>query len=316
MGASPVRASAFPLLNSEVERALKGGEPLVALESAVITHGLPSPQNLEVALGMQLEISKAGAVPATIAVIDGEIRVGLTMDQLQRLAEAKDNLKIGVRDFVGAYMQKASGGTTVAATMFAANRAGIQVFATGGIGGVHRDNGLDVSADLQALAHTRMIVVCAGAKSILDLPATVEVLESLSVPVLGYGSDEFPAFYTRESGLRTSARADSVEELVRHWSRHCALGMGSTMLVTNPIPTESAIAADELERWTTLASKESRAGDIHGKALTPFLLRRVGELSAGRTLEANMTLLLNNARLAGEIAVGVAKLYREQERGR
>lgn len=287
---------------------------MVSLESAVITHGLPSPQNLEVALGMEREVSKAGAIPATVAVIDGEIHVGLTEAELRRLAESKDSLKVGVRDLVDAYVRRASGGTTVAATMFAASRTGIRVFATGGIGGVHRDNGFDVSADLQALAQTRMIVVCAGAKSILDLAATVEVLESLSIPVVGYGTDEFPSFYARESGLRTSSRADSVAEVVLRWARHDALGLGSAILVTNPIPAASAVAADELAQWTRQASDESLAGDIHGKELTPFLLRRVGELSGGRSLQANVSLLLNNAKLAGEIAVGIARLDREKER--
>jgi pseudouridine-5'-phosphate glycosidase len=217
-----------------VERALQQREPLVAPESAVITHGLPYPQSLDVALGMQQEIIAAGAVPATIAVLDGEIRVGLTEDELRRLAQSKENLKIGVRDLVGAHLQRASGGTTVAATMYAARLVGIQVFATGGIGGVHRESSFDVSADLQALAHTRMVVVCAGAKAILDLAATLEMLESLSVPVLGYGTDEFPAFYSRESGLRTSPRADSAVEVAQYWASHCALGLASAFWWQTP----------------------------------------------------------------------------------
>jgi pseudouridine-5'-phosphate glycosidase len=263
---------------------------------------------MEAAIRMEEEVSAAGATPATIAVLDGEIRVGASGAEIERLAKTKESRKIGVRDFASASVERLSGGTTVAATMFAARHAGIAVFATGGIGGVHRQSVHDVSADLPALARGGMIVVCAGAKAILDLEATLEVLESSSVPVLGYRTGEFPAFYSRESGLPTSARADSPSAIAQYWARHCGLGLESAVLVVNPIPEQQQIATDELEDWIEQASTEARAQSIRGQALTPFMLARMAELSGGRTIEANMALLTNNARLAGEIAATVASL--------
>ena len=251
---------------------------------------------------MQGAVAEGGAVPATIAVVDGEIRVGIDEGEIRTLAQSKDNVKIGVRDFADAAVRRASGGTTVAATLFAAKRAGIQVFATGGIGGVHKEGGYDISADLMALATTRIIVVCAGAKAILDLGATLEMLESLSVPVLGYRTNEFPAFYSRGSGLRTSARADSVQAIAQYWDQHSALGLESAVLVANPISEPDAIVPEELTPWVDQASSEAQAQGVRGQALTPFLLARIGELSKGRTIRANRALLLNNARLAGQIA--------------
>jgi pseudouridylate synthase len=301
-------------LSPDVERALQAGVPVVALESAVITHGLPYPRNLEVALGMEREVAKAGATPATIAVLDGDIRIGVGDSEMRRLAEAPGNLKIGIRDLAAASIRRACGGTTVAATMFAARRAGIVVFATGGIGGVHKESAYDISADLPALAYNRMVVVCAGAKAILNLEATLEVLENASVPVLGYGTDEFPAFYCAESGLPTSARADSPSAVAQYWERHCALGLESAVLVANPIPKQHAIGAAELGAWIDQASTESRAQGVRGQGLTPFLLRRIGELSGGRTIEANTVLLLNNARLAGQIAATLAMPNHDEER--
>jgi len=274
----------------------------VALESAVITHGLAYPRNLEAALRMQQEVADAGAVPATIAVLDGKVRIGLEESEIRRLAESKDNRKIGIRDIADAAIQRANGGTTVAATIFAARLAGIAISATGGIGGVHRESAYDISGDLPALAKTRMLIVCSGAKSILDLEATLEVLESWSVPVLGYRTDEFPAFYSRTSGLPTSARADSPSSVIQYWMKHCALGLESAVIVANPIPESHAILSNELGYWMDTASAEARAQGIRGQALTPFLLRRIGELSGGRTIEANIGLLVNNARLAGQIA--------------
>ena len=294
------------VISPDVQEALRHGDPVVALESAVITVGLPYPDNLTVALQMQSRITAAGAKPAMVAVISGELRVGLGEAELRGLAETATRLKIGTRDVASAALKGASGGTTVAATMFASKRAGIQVFATGGIGGVHRESAFDVSADLQALARTRMIVVCSGAKSILNLEATLEALESLSVPVLGFCTDEFPAFYSRDSGLQTSAHVDTPAEIASYWTRHCALGMESAVLVTNPVPEQDAIRRDELAHWIDLASTEAVSRSVRGQELTPFLLRRLAEISRGRTIQANTGLLINNARLAAEIAAEIA----------
>jgi pseudouridine-5'-phosphate glycosidase len=276
--------------------------PLLALESTVITHGLPRPQNLELARAMEAEVRRGGATPATVAVLDGKIRVGLTDEELVRLAEAESPLKISRRDFATAIAKKASGGTTVAGTMFAAHQAGIRVFATGGIGGVHKESRFDISTDMQTLADTPMIVVCAGAKSILDLPATLETLETLSVPVVGYGTDEFPAFFSRSSGLPVSARLDSPQEVAAFAKAHWDIGMKSAVLVCQPIPMEDEIPLEEIEPIEEQASREAIEKGITGQRLTPFLLQRVNELTAGRSLHANLALLLNNARLATQIA--------------
>ena len=237
----------------------------------------------------------------------GEITVGLTDAQLETLAGLPAAWKIGIRDFAAASLRGASGGTTVAATMFAAHNAGIEVFATGGIGGVHRPYTLDVSADLEALGSIPMIVVSAGAKAILDLRATLERLETASVPVIGYGTSEFPAFYSRASGLKTALRVDAPEEIAELWTRHRALGMKSSLLVANPIPEGDAVPPHEVERLFAAASSEAVHGDISGQALTPFLLRRLGEMSEGRLQHANAALLLNNAQLAARIASAVVK---------
>ncbi|MEW6241829.1 MAG: pseudouridine-5'-phosphate glycosidase [Chloroflexota bacterium] len=282
--------------------ALQGSSPLLALESTVITHGLPRPQNLELARAMEAEVRRNGATPATIAVLDGKIRVGLTDEELVRLAEADSPLKISRRDLAAAIAKKASGGTTVAGTMFAAHKAGIRVFATGGIGGVHRESRFDVSTDMQALADTPMVVVCAGAKSILDLPATLETLETLSVPAVGYGTDEFPAFFSRSSGLPVSARLDSPQEVAAFANAHWDIGMKSAVLVCQPIPIEDEIPREEIDPAEEQASREAIEQGITGQRLTPFLLQRVNELTSGRSLRANLSLLLNNARLAAQIA--------------
>jgi pseudouridine-5'-phosphate glycosidase len=291
------------VLSEEISRALSLGLPSVALESTVITHGLPHPQNLELARDMEQTVRQNGAIPATIALLDGKIRVGLTPDLLDQLGADVHPLKVSRRDFAAVVTQKASGGTTVAGTMFAAAQAGIRVFATGGIGGVHREAHFDISTDLQALADTPMIVVCAGAKAILDLPATLEYLETMAVPVVGYGTDEFPAFYSRESGLPVSARLDSPGAIVEFARAHWELGLRSAVLVTNPIPITKAIPGSEMEPLIAQASQEAQEAGIHGQAVTPFLLKRVAELTAGKSLRANLSLLLNNARLASEIAV-------------
>ena len=234
-------------ISADIERALRLNQPIVALESAVITHGLPFPQNLQLARDMEATIRREGATPATIALLDGKIRVGLTDEELARLSQASSPLKVSHRDFATAIVKKASGGTTVAGTMLAANNSGIKVFATGGIGGVHKEGVFDISTDLRALAETPMIVVCAGAKAILDLPATLEYLETMGVPVAGYQTDEFPAFYSRESGLKVSVRLDSPQEIVDFANAHWSLGMRSAVLVANPIPETEAISKSEME---------------------------------------------------------------------
>lgn len=289
-------------LSTEVARAINIGLPIVALESTVITHGLPKPQNIELARDMEKTIRDFGATPATIALLDGKIRVGLTDEELVRLADSDSLLKVSHRDFATAIVKKINGGTTVAGTMLAANMASIKVFATGGIGGVHQESAFDVSTDLHSLAEIPTIVVCAGAKSILDLPATLETLETLGVPVVGYQTDEFPAFYSRESGLNVSTRLESPKEIADFAKAHWSLGMKSGILVTNPIPETEAIPKSKMEPMITKASKEAIEQGIHGQALTPFLLNRINELSKGKSLKANLALLLNNARLAAEIA--------------
>jgi pseudouridylate synthase len=291
-------------LSLEITRAVDMGAPIVALESTVITHGLPRPHNLELARNMEKQIRDAGATPATIALLDGKIRIGLSDEELIRLANAESDstLKVSHRDFATAIVKKVNGGTTVAGTMFAANMAGIKVFATGGIGGVHKESAFDISTDLHSLAEIPTIVVCAGAKAILDLPATLEYLETMGVPVVGYGTDEFPAFYSRESGLGVSARLDSPKEIADFAQAHWNLGMRSGILVTNPIPETEAISKSEMEPMIAQASAEAIAQGIHGQKLTPFLLGRISELTKGKSLKANLALLLNNARLAAEIA--------------
>jgi len=290
------------VITPEIRIALDLGAPVVALESTVITHGLPRPQNLELARNMEKQVRDAGATPATIALLDGKIRIGLSDEELVRLSDADSTLKVSHRDFATAIVKKADGGTTVAGTMFAANMTGIKVFATGGIGGVHKESSFDISTDLRSLAEIPTVVVCAGAKAILDLPATLEYLETMGVPVVGYGTDEFPAFYSRESGLGVSARLDSPKEIADFAQAHWNLGMKSGILVTNPIPEADAISAAEMEPIIAQASAEAIAQGIHGQKLTPFLLGRISELTKGKSLKANIALLLNNARLAAQIA--------------
>lgn len=289
-------------LSTEIARALKLGSPIVALESTVITHGLPHPQNLNLARDMEKQVRDTGAIPATVALLDGKIRLGLSDEELVRLSESDSTLKVSHRDFATAIVKKMDGGTTVAGTMLAAHMAGIKAFATGGIGGVHKESAFDISTDLKALAETPMIVVCAGAKAILDLPATLEYLETMGVPVIGYKTDEFPAFYSRESGLNVSTRLDSPTEIAEFAKAHWSMGLRSAILVTNPVPETDSIPKSEMEPFIAKASVEALEKEIHGQALTPFLLSRISELTGGRSLKANLALLLNNARLAGEIA--------------
>ncbi len=289
-------------ISDEVQRAHELDTPIVALESTVITHGLPTPQNMELALAMEANVRAEGAVPATVALLDGQIRVGINEAELERLAYTKNPVKVSRRDFAKVIVKKLDGGTTVAGTMLASQKAGIKVFATGGIGGVHRESYLDISTDLQALADTPMIVVCAGAKSILDLPATLEYLETMAVPVVGYGTNEFPAFFSRHSGLNVSVRIDTPEEIAAFAKAHWELGMKSAILVTNPIPAEHSLDDEFINPIIEQASADAKEKGIHGQALTPYLLARISKLSGGKSLQSNLVLLHNNATLAAKIA--------------
>jgi pseudouridine-5'-phosphate glycosidase len=288
--------------SNDVKRAMNISLPIVALESTVLTHGLPRPQNLQLAHDMERVVREQGATPATIGFLDGCLHIGLSESELNRLANEKDVYKVGPRDFATVITQQAHGGTTVAGTMFACKTSNIKVFATGGIGGVHREMSADISADLQALATIPMIVVCAGAKAILDLPATLEYLETMSVPVIGYGTDEFPAFYSRESGLGVSHKLNSPQEIAYFAKTHWSAGLQSAVLVVNPIPSTDAIPKSEMDPVIQRASREAKEQKIHGKELTPFLLKRISELTKGESMKANLALLLNNARLAAQIA--------------
>ena len=276
--------------------------PIVALESTVLTHGLPRPYNLQLAHDMERTVREEGATPATIGFLDGYLHIGLRDAELERLANEEDVYKVGPRDFATVITKGACGGTTVAGTMLACKHASIKVFATGGIGGVHRESQFDISADLQALATIPMIVVCAGAKAILDLPATLEYLETMGVPVVGFNTKEFPAFYSRESGLDVSINLDNPRDIVDFAKAHWDAGLQSAVLVANPVPVGDAISKSEMEPVIEKASKEAQEKKIHGKELTPFLLQRINELTKGKSMRANLSLLLNNARLAAQIA--------------
>jgi pseudouridylate synthase len=289
------------VLSSEVLRARALDLPIVALESTVITHGLPYPDNLDLAKQMEEEVRGQGCVPATIAVLEGKICVGLNNTQLNRLAVEKGMLKISTRDFAMAIVKGKSGGTTVAATLFAAQRAGIRVFATGGIGGVHRNAPFDASADLSLLSQVPMLVVCAGAKAILDLPATLERLETFGVPVVGYQTNEFPAFYSRSSGMKVSARADTPEAVAKLARAHWELGFNSAVLLGVPPPEEVAMSRELVEGYVELALAEM-GEQISGQQVTPYLLKRVSELSHGASLRVNLALLKNNAHVAAQAA--------------
>ena len=279
---------------------------MVALESTLITHGLPRPKNLEVARAMEATVRESDSVPATIAILGGQITVGLTDDQLAYLAEAENVRKCSRRDLPIVVARGEDGATTVAGTMMVSQMAGIRVFATGGIGGVHRSRPFDVSADLIELGRTPVTVVCAGAKAILDLPLTLEVLETQGVPVIGYGVDEFPAFYTRSSGLPIDTRCDTPEEVAAIVRARDTLGLAGGTLVTVPIPEDDELPAGEAEAAITRALAEADAQGIQGKAVTPFLLARVSELTGEASLRANVTLLLNNARVASASAVALS----------
>lgn len=294
----------------EVAKAQQVDLPVLALESAVITHGLPYPDNLELARSLETEARAAGATPATIAVLDGKVHVGLADEALVRLASQPVERKISRRDFGIALAMGQSGGTTVAGTLAAADLAGIRVFATGGIGGVHRDSPRDVSADLPELAQRPVVVVCAGAKAILDLAATVEMLETLGVPVVGYRTDEFPAFYARRSGLPVDVTVETPEEIARIARRHWGMGFKSAVLVVQPPPEEESLPGSEIETIIQQALADARDQGIRGAAVTPFLLARVKELSGGESLRVNLALLRSNARLGAQIAVHLTQRKR------
>ncbi len=286
----------------DVQEALKQGRPVVALESTLITHGLPYPVNLEVASGMEQAVREAGAVPATVAVLKGRITVGLTREELEYLAQARDVRKCSRRDFPIVLAQKGDGATTVAGTMIVAHMAGIRVFATGGIGGVHRGHPFDVSADLMELAQTPVAVVCAGAKAILDLPLTLEVLETHGVPVIGYQCSEFPAFYTRSSGLSLDVRCDAFEDVAGIILSREELGFRTGTLIATPVPEKDELPGQVAEAAIAQALKEADKQGVRGKEVTPFLLARVSELTHEDSRTANVSLLHNNARVAAGIA--------------
>jgi pseudouridine-5'-phosphate glycosidase len=286
----------------EVEGALAARAPVVALESTVIAHGLPRPQNLETAHRLEQIVKDAGAIPATIALVGGKLCVGLTEEQIKLIAESDRLKKVSTRDLPVAIAREWNGATTVASTIWIAHRAGIQVLATGGIGGVHQGSLPDVSADLPELARTPMVVVCSGAKIVLDLRATREWLETHAVTVVGYGCDEMPAFYSRQSGLPIDARTDSPQEVAELVKAQRALESQSALLVTVPVPQETEVPSDVLERVLQEAISEAKRKRISGRELTPFLLSRMSEVSKGATLRANIALLENNARIAAEIA--------------
>ncbi len=294
----------------EVATALAQGQPIVALESTIIAHGMPYPKNVETAREVEEIIRNQGAVPATIAVLDGRIRIGLDDVALERLGQAGDVAKLSRRDLPMIVARKEDGATTVAATMICAALAGITIFATGGIGGVHRgaENDFDISADLDEFAKTPVAVVCAGAKSILDLPKTLEYLETRGVPVIGYKTKQFPAFYCRESGLDAPLSAENSETIATMLKVQSDLGYESGAVVANPIPESHAMDAAEMDRVISSALASANSEGVVGKAITPYLLSKIVELTEGRSLEANIALVKNNAVLAADIAVKLSAL--------
>ncbi|MEP6742931.1 MAG: pseudouridine-5'-phosphate glycosidase [bacterium] len=296
----------FITCSPEVEAAIATGKPVAALESTVIAHGLPRPQNLATALRLEEIVCATGAVPATVAILNGKLCVGLTDEQLRLIAQSNEIKKVSIRDLPIAVAQKWNGATTVATTIWIAQRAGIKVFATGGIGGVHRGSLMDVSADLPALASTPIIVVCSGAKIVLDLAATREWLETNGITVVGYGCDEMPAFYSPSSGLAVDVSVNTPSDIVKLFRAQQELELDRALLVTVPVPAEFAVPADKLKQTLDAALKQAEEESISGRELTPFLLSRMAETSAGATLKANIALLENNARVAAEIAYALS----------
>jgi len=297
-------------IHPEVHTALKENKPVVALESTIIAHGMPYPQNVETALKVEEIIRQNGAVPATVGIINGKLKVGLSREEIEHMAKSKDILKVSRRDIPFVTSQRLDGATTVAGTMIAANLAGIRIFVTGGIGGVHRgaEKTFDISADLMELANTNVVVVCAGAKSILDIGLTLEYLETHGVPVIGYGTDEFPAFYTRKSGFGVDYRVDTPEKLAAAIKAKWDLKLEGGMVIGNPIPEEFEMDHDTINKAIEDALDEAEKLGIKGKETTPFLLSKIKSITSGRSLESNIQLVYNNAKVGAKIAVELSKL--------
>ena len=297
-------------VHPEVKKAIEAGEPVVALESTIISHGMPYPKNIEMAKNVSKIIRENGAVPATIAIINGILKVGLTEDEIEFLGTSKDVVKASRRDLPFVISKKLNGATTVATTMILANLAGVKVFATGGIGGVHRgaEETFDISADLQELANTDVAVICAGAKSILDIGLTLEYLETNGVPIIGFGTDEFPAFYTRRSGFKVDYKVDSSIEVAHALKAKWDLNLKGGMVIGNPIPTEFEMDYDTITNAIETALKEAKENNIAGKNVTPFLLDKVKTITAGKSLDSNIELVYNNAKVAAQIAKDLADI--------
>ena len=291
-------------ISEEIQNSIKENGPVVALESTIISHGMPFPQNLETALEVESIIRKEGAIPATIAVLEGRIKIGLSNLELEQFAQGTKTVKVSSRDLPFAISQKQDGGTTVAATMICARMAGISIFVTGGIGGVHRgsEKTMDISGDLMELARTNVAVVCAGIKSILDIPRTLEYLETQGVPVIGYRTDEFPAFYTTTSGYSVQSRINTAEEIARCMKVKWELGLEGGMVIANPVLREDAMDEEVIEEAITKSLKEASEKGIDGKAVTPFLLERISQLTDGESLKTNIALVCNNALVGAKIA--------------
>ncbi len=292
-------------ISTEVQQALKTGLPIVALESTIISHGMPFPQNLKTALKVEKIIREESAVPATIAILNGRIKIGLSQHELEQFAKQTSQIKVSRRDLPLVISQKQSGGTTVAATMICAKLAGIAVFVTGGIGGVHREseNTMDISADLMELAQTNVAVVCAGIKSILDIPRTLEYLETQGVPVIGYKTEEFPAFYTPLSGSLVQSRLDTPEEIAHCMKIKWKLGLDGGIVIGNPVQEQDAMDASIIQQAISEALRDAAQKQIEGKNVTPFLLERINQITMGESLKSNISLVCNNAHLGAKIAV-------------
>ena len=301
---------AFMDITPEIEEAVRTGKPVVALESTILSHGMPYPENLGFAREVERIIREQGAVPATMAIIDGRLKAGLTEEELVRMCEAKGVLKVSRRDLPIVVSQKLTGATTVATTMILAELAGIRVFATGGIGGVHRggEDSMDISADLQELAHTSVAVICAGAKMILDIGRTLEYLETMGVPVLGLNTDDFPAFYCRKSGVGVDYNAKTPADVAQIAHAKWSMGLAGGMLIGNPVPEQYAMDFDEMSAVIDRAMAQAEEAGVRGKNITPFLLAHIVELTGGDSLKTNIQLAFNNARAAAQIAVELAKL--------
>jgi pseudouridine-5'-phosphate glycosidase len=297
-------------VNPEIKSAISDGRPVVALESTIISHGMPYPKNVETALAVEQIVRDNGAVPATIAILDGRIKIGLTPDEIEVLGKSHDAVKASRRDIPFILAKGLTGATTVAATMILADLAGIRIFATGGIGGVHRgaQETFDISADLQELGKTNVAVICAGAKSILDIGLTLEYLETQGVPVVGYGTDELPAFYTSKSGYPVDYRLDTTEELAKALRTKWDLGLNGGVVIANPIPAEYEMDPVVINAAISAAVKEAEEKGIKGKESTPFLLAKVKELTDGASLDSNIQLVYNNAKIGAQIAVALSKL--------